>query len=47
MSKSINRDPIMVFTLSNMRNAKNNKMRNEKKRKKKKKRKNTGRTLML
>ena len=50
MSKSIKRDPIMVFTLNNMGKTGNTKIgNNKKKRRKKKKReeKNTGYTPML
>ena len=44
MSKSINRDPIAVFALSNARKAGNTKMG---KNKKKEKEKDAGRTLMI
>ena len=48
MSKSINRDPIAVFTLNNMGKVGNTKMENKKKREKRKeKKKNAGRTPML
>ena len=50
MSKSINRDPMAVFILSNTRKAGNTKMGNKKREMRKKeerKRKNTGRTPML
>ena len=52
MSKSINRDPMAVFTLSNAKKAGNTEMGNEKKERKKreknkKERKNTRHTPML
>ena len=46
MSKSINRDPMAVFVLSNARKAGNTKMRNEKKEKKRRRKENKRRKKM-